>query len=504
MATTDARMGFRLPWSSDQRPDDEEPNGNSQVQQGDTRAEASRISPFPESTGMTEGISNFAANGEASGAPGQPSGSNDPRSSGGRGPSKFMADLTKAMQAAAESAREDAVSRLQTEAKAAVEQINTRSATEAADLRRQADDDVSEIREWSKVEINRIREETDEKIATRKRRLEAEIEEHAAYLERQIERVHGMVSGYEGEVAQFFERLLSEDDPSKFAAMAGHLPEPPVLDGTSVARNPASQSRNGNPQAAPSAAPVTYTPEPVREPLREWAPEPERPAAFQTPAFAPAPAPAPIPAPAPQPVAPPQPREHNPWGDLGNGSRSPASDNGNGEFGRDRPVQPVAETTVASEPDASPWGDPRLAALRMSPDFATAEAEAMAAARSADATEEIPTIGDDALAARLAGLVGGDSHEAPAPATEPNATQVVVTGLISVASIASFKRHLGRLPGVQAVGVSSGPDGEFVFAVRHSPDVILREAIPALPAFQARVTSSSDGNIEVTARDPEA
>ena len=42
------------------------------------------------------------------------------------------------------------------------------------------------------------------------------------------------------------------------------------------------------------------------------------------------------------------------------------------------------------------------------------------------------------------------------------------------------------------------------FTRPYSPDVILREAIPALPAFQARVTSSNGGNIEVTARDPEA
>jgi hypothetical protein len=215
-----------------------------------------------------------------------------------------------------------------------------------------------------------------------------------------------------------------------------------------------------------------------------------------------APARQPDPAPAPQ-AAPEPPREHNPWGDLGNGSRTPASDNGR-EFARQQPTnQAVAETAVADEREArDPW-DPRLAALRMSPDFEAAEAEAAFAARSADATEEIPTIGDDALAARLAGLVGAETLAVAAPA-EPNATQVVVTGLISVASIASFKRHLGRLPGVQSVGVSSGPDGEFVFAVRHSPDVILREAIPALPAFQARVTSSNGGILEVTARDPEA
>jgi hypothetical protein len=88
-------------------------------------------------------------------------------------------------------------------------------------------------------------------------------------------------------------------------------------------------------------------------------------------------------------------------------------------------------------------------------------------------------------------------------ATESRSTQVVVTGLVSVASIASFKRHLGRLPGVQSVGVSSGPDGEFVFAVSHGEDVDLRDAVPSLPGFAAQVTGGSEESIEVTAKDPE-
>ena len=87
---------------------------------------------------------------------------------------------------------------------------------------------------------------------------------------------------------------------------------------------------------------------------------------------------------------------------------------------------------------------------------------------------------------------------------EPTTTQVIVSGSCSVASIASFKRHLGRLPGVQSVGVSSGPDGEFVFAVNHRADLSLRDVIPRMPSFQARVTGSGDGALHVTAHDPEA
>ena len=112
-------------------------------------------------------------------------------------------------------------------------------------------------------------------------------------------------------------------------------------------------------------------------------------------------------------------------------------------------------------------------------------------------------------AARLAGLVpssepanGRSSQTAALPEVMP--TQVVVTGLVSVASIASFKRHLARVPGVQSVGVSSGPDGEFIFKATHDPEVALREVIPALPGFGARVVSAADGALHVTARDPEA
>ena len=148
--------------------------------------------------------------------------------------------------------------------------------------------------------------------------------------------------------------------------------------------------------------------------------------------------------------------------------------------------------------------DPRLEALSES-GFDAAEAEAAAGAVSEE-QEEIADIGEDALSKRLGTLVpeGVRYPERQASKSGPAATtQVVVVGLVSVASIASFKRHLGRATGVQSVGVSSGPDGEFVFAVAHGADVSLRDMIPSLPGFQARVTNSGDGVINVTARDPE-
>ena len=75
---------------------------------------------------------------------------------------------------------------------------------------------------------------------------------------------------------------------------------------------------------------------------------------------------------------------------------------------------------------------------------------------------------DEAVDARLARRSRSGSKAAPV-----ESTQVVVVGLVSVASIATFKRQLGRLPGVKNVGVSSGPDGEFIFTVGHGSDTSL-------------------------------
>jgi hypothetical protein len=131
---------------------------------------------------------------------------------------------------------------------------------------------------------------------------------------------------------------------------------------------------------------------------------------------------------------------------------------------------------------------------------AATPAPAVEAPAGANGTQPAAAEGGEAATAPVASA----KPAAPAKAATVESTQVVVVGLVSVASIATFKRQLGRLPGVKSVGVSSGPDGEFIFTVGHSSDTSLNQLIPTLPTFQARIVSEREGVLNVSAHDPEA
>jgi hypothetical protein len=328
--------------------------------------------------------------------------------------------------------------RFAAEAKAASERVHADAAEEITELRRNADDDVASIRDWSKGEIARIREETETKITARKGDLEGELESHAGVVERRIERVSAAVNAFEQEMATFFERLLAEDDPSAFATMAERIPEPPSLDGST----PDDHAPIAQMTAAPDEAPVAE-PEPAEAPVAE--------AEGQVDAAA-------------------------------------------------EMVGQVDDAAAAEAEAAVEADDPRRSVLGSTPDFDAAEAEAAMSAAEAEvaseAPDDIPAIAEEVVAARLAGLV---------PPSEGNPEQqtarVVVTGLVSVASIAGFKRGIARTTGVGAVGVTSGPDGEFVFNVSHAADIDLKAAITGLPGFDAKVTNeSADGFERATPR----
>lgn len=461
MATTDAKSGFRLPWSADRgesdgpaeasahAPSTGDPAGPAQENETPEMIDAAPPTSDPSTSTDDAAVSHPATGATATSVP-------------GRKPNKFMADLTKAMQAAAETARAETLARFSAEAKQHIEGIHASTATEATDLRKKADDDVATIREWSKAEIARIREETDERIAHRKTVLEREVEAHAAEIERRIELVQSRVAAFETEMSRFFERLLAEDDPTRFASMAESLPEPPPFDPSEAWEPTVLIGTTDEPAAevpaAHDAAVEAVGGESVAAPVEAMAEVPDADVA---------------------------------WAGLQADASAQAE-----------AVDASADLfSVGVDQPAADQTDPRLAAFGASPDFAAAEAEAASFdAGAPDPDEEIAVIGDDALAARLAGLVP-DGEAAPSDIVS---TRVIVSGLVSVASIAGFKRNLTRVAGVQSVGVSSGPDGEFVFAIGHDAGLALDDVITTLPGFAARVTGSSDGELTVSARDPEA
>ncbi|MDP9492414.1 MAG: hypothetical protein M3P42_09505 [Actinomycetota bacterium] len=485
MATTDAKPGFRLPWGADRNESEARAETNGVAAIGEAVSESptpdqeienpDMIDAAPSATdqmaAVDEGTAVDSTNDHSPSV--EPAPADDPSPAEGsdgaaaRKPNKFMADLTKAMQGAAETAKADTLARFTADAKAHIESIHAATAVEATELRKQADDDVASIRDWSKAEIARIREETDERITHRKARLEREIEAHAADIEGRIERVQRHVDAFEAEMADFFKRLIAEEDATRFAAMAESLPEPPPFDDMGTGEFEAVAEIETDTETGDAAsAQVDDLPAERAVVVEPW-PETTAEAVAET--FE-------------APVA--ESDEAQPAEALAEGSTADEA--------------PATDDTSTSESETG--GDPRLDALGLTPDFDAAEAEAAAfSPEDAPAEEEIAVIGDDALAARLAGLV----PDADNPGTEATTTRVVVTGLVSVASIAGFKRQLSRVTGVQSVGVSSGPDGEFLFSVSYDSGIVLRDAVTTLPGFGARVTAEADGELTVTAKDPD-
>ncbi len=171
----------------------------------------------------------------------------------GRRATKIMTDLSRAMQTAAVSSRDETMARFSSDAKVAVEEIEAAATGEGADIRRRADDDVAAVREWSKGEIARIREEAEARIAVRKGTLDSEMEEHASVVQTRIERVNATVKEFEEEMGSFFERLLSLDDPTRIATMAETMPEPPDLAGVAASiTSPAIAPFDPIPPTAPT------------------------------------------------------------------------------------------------------------------------------------------------------------------------------------------------------------------------------------------------------------
>lgn len=564
MASTDTRSGFRLPWSSDRSHEDIAPEAAADAATETSEDVAVAAEPaWPQTDvnaalGLTKTEQRPYEPGELTPDPSteEPSPVVDMDTAPApvpvapkKQPTKLMADLSAAIRATAEAAHEQALGQVEAECTTVIDSIRSSSVDGAAQLKAQSEDDIAAIREWSKAEIARIKEETDARITARKSSLDDELAGHAAAVERRVEEVRAEVQRFEQAMVAYRERLAAEDDPSRLATMAEEMPEPPsfaawadlgTLEIEPVAAVEAVDAAEPDAlvetpfEAEAVAAPVEgmlETAEPEAEadvaPVSDWYDTGE-PAADTTDV-------APV------------------WGAPDVWERSVEAE--------PEPVEAVAETTAATEATADEYGDvPRWAAGETPEGFPTgdgaeagdpvdrgaimaaleAAAEAVvaaeAAAESADQAEAAADVAETA-AELLVGRTAGDEEYDPEAAAamaarvdaggydtesftdrlasllpghddavgdEIRTTQVVVSGLVSVASIASFKRHLGRLPGVQTVAVASGPEGEFVFNVTHRADLSFRDTIPTMPGFAARVTNAGDGVVNVAARDPEA
>ncbi|HXX60602.1 MAG TPA: hypothetical protein VEI48_04870 [Candidatus Sulfotelmatobacter sp.] len=453
MASTEQKAGFRLPWGgsastdtqeSESKPEDGSPQVDQEgAQMSIATADATQA---PADDGSAMPVASVEEHPAAVSTPLSPA-------VAPHKPARFVTELVRAMRAELEKHRDSTLDEFRVEAKNHVEGVHKRSAEEVTELRQIADEDIAGVREWSKAEIARIRAETEERIETRKTELESHLEEHAALIEREIEKVQARVTAYEAEIDAFFASLSHIEDPAAFASAAQQVPDPPSLEAAGAeARSEALADlmRAGEVQ-----------PEPV----------PERPVETMQ-------------------------------------AEAPTAEAG---------AMETAEATAATEEpseagpadESAPMdpSDPRAAALAASEDLAAAESQAAvdAATSVTEETDEIPESEADIVAARLSGLVPEHvgAIQRAAPPDDVVSTQVIVTGLVSVASIASFKRHLSRLAGVNSVGVSSGPDGEFIFKANHTAGTNLKDLLPTISGYSVRVTSAGDGVINVSARDPE-
>jgi hypothetical protein len=391
---TDTRSGFRLPWG----PGQDEPADDIALTPEAVSKEAEE--PAMIEAADTPDVSSSTSEPIADATASQP-----------RRATKFMADLSRAMQAAAENARAETMARFEVEAKGVVEAIHAAATDEAADLRRKADDDVAAIREWSKAEIARIREETEGRIAARKSGLDGEMEQHAATIESRIERVTSVVAAFETQMQAFFERLNAEEDPTRIATMAETMPDPPSL--ADVAASVASQ-------------PLVDAP------------------AVETPG--------------------------------------------------------AAEAESEAQPAVDLFGESAEPATSSEFDFAAAEAEAASFSGDLESEADLPEPEATTDAADAAALVDVESLAE----AELASSKVIVSGLVSVANIANFKRSLARTSGVSTIAVASGPEGDFVFTVGHTLGTGLTAAVQTLPGFDIQITGESGDAINVAAQDRDA
>jgi hypothetical protein len=176
-----------------------------------------------------------------------------------------------------------------------------------------------------------------------------------------------------------------------------------------------------------------------------------------------------------------------------------------------RMPKPPALTGVAPAPAAPTTPEPSVADAARTDAVEAGLPEAPTTATDAiqpsgedqpDGAHAAPPPAEEALAARLAALdaatSGNGASAAPSAGGEPVTTEVIVKGLGSFGAITGFRQSLSNVDGVDAVALSLGQTGEFVFRATHGAEFDLRGAITALEGDGAKVEDRPEGGLRVT------
>jgi F0F1-type ATP synthase membrane subunit b/b' len=172
----------------------------------------------------------------------------------------FLAELTRAMQAAAEQQRDRIAAVVADEAADQVDKARSRAAVEAEELRRLAEEDVGRIQAWSADETERIRREASRRTDELRKDLEEHLAQHESIIVTEIDGVGVAVRDYRSTLDQFFDELRGATDPAQIARRAGSLPAPPDLESIRGDARASAVARFAN-------APQDATDEPVGEEL---------------------------------------------------------------------------------------------------------------------------------------------------------------------------------------------------------------------------------------------
>ena len=144
--------------------------------------------------------------------------------------SSLLAEIARAMQAAAAQERDRIHAGVAEDEAFQIEKVRNRATAESAALRKGADDDVRQVESWCEEQIRQIHAAGPlAGVDDRRRELEQSVTQHGTLIETEVESVHGAVQGYRDSLDAFF-AVWPRRRSQLTASLAGTLPDPPDLD----------------------------------------------------------------------------------------------------------------------------------------------------------------------------------------------------------------------------------------------------------------------------------